>query len=385
MHVFLDLQPYICTFAGCRDMLVTFPSRAVWSEHEFQQHRVKESYKCSDCGQEFGSRDLFIRHLEVDHHLLMNNKQQAAVLSAARCSVAPSWATQQCPLCLQQGWLSRRQFDTHVARHMEEIALASLPRDDEDDGDGSAVDEHDLTHSSPKSEDASSIQLDGPSDIPAINENDLTHSSPKPDNASSIQLEKVSDIPVDDESDCTHPSPSKRNDIGSVQAETASQNSSRDSKSGHWAMDVFLNISVTPLTKTENVYVHQLGQIWVTRSLILVRNAMEYPTRKHVYVSKEKTLKRYLKSLLVVQVNLSLAFTTAKAIAALASYANGHVALTDAASTLVCPSISLSSIEPGHHCRSVRKGPEVLNSTFGQISYSPLLKVSQSKPLMLLN
>ncbi|KAF7509266.1 hypothetical protein GJ744_008160 [Endocarpon pusillum] len=224
MHVYLDLQPYICTFAGCRDMLVTFPTRALWSEHELQQHRAKEHYKCSDCGQELSSRDLFVRHLEVNHHLLMNNKQQAAVLSAARYSVSPSWAAQQCPLCLQQGWLSRRQFATHVARHMEEIALASLPRDDEDDGDCSAVDE-----------------------------NDLAHSSPRTDDASSVQLARASDIPIQDENNRAHPSPSKYNDTGSVQAETASQNSSTNLKSEHSAMTVFQNISTTPLTKTGDV------------------------------------------------------------------------------------------------------------------------------------
>ncbi|ERF70930.1 hypothetical protein EPUS_06715 [Endocarpon pusillum Z07020] len=197
MHVFLDLQPYICTFAGCRDMLVTFPTRALWFEHELQQHRVKESYKCNDCGQEVGSRDLFIRHLEVDHHMPLNNQQQAT------------------------GWLSRRQFATHVACHMEEIALTSLPRNDEDDSDGSAVDEDDPTHSFPKS-----------------------------DNASSIQLERISDSPVADESDCTHPSSSKLNDASSVHVESARQSSSTDTKSEHWVTKVFLDTSTTLLTKT---------------------------------------------------------------------------------------------------------------------------------------
>ena len=42
---------------------------------------------------------------------------------------------QQCPLCLQDGWNSTRQFTTHVGRHLEQIALSSLPRDVESDSE----------------------------------------------------------------------------------------------------------------------------------------------------------------------------------------------------------------------------------------------------------
>jgi hypothetical protein len=45
---------------------------------------------------------------------------------------------QQCPLCLQDGWNSTRQFATHVGRHLEQIALASLPRDVESDSEANS-------------------------------------------------------------------------------------------------------------------------------------------------------------------------------------------------------------------------------------------------------
>jgi hypothetical protein len=45
---------------------------------------------------------------------------------------------QQCPLCLQDEWNSPRQFTTHVGRHLEQIALASLPRDVESDSETSS-------------------------------------------------------------------------------------------------------------------------------------------------------------------------------------------------------------------------------------------------------
>jgi hypothetical protein len=141
MHVFCDLQPYICTFAGCCDMLVTFPTRKLWSEHEFVQHRVKVSYKCHDCGREFANAEPFTRHFGEYHHLKYNQLQLRAFLSAAASSAPPSWPNEHCPLCLETGWASQRKFTTHVTRHMEEIALASLPRDVGDDCDRSSNDE----------------------------------------------------------------------------------------------------------------------------------------------------------------------------------------------------------------------------------------------------
>jgi hypothetical protein len=162
MHVFRDLQPYICTFAGCCDMLVTFPTRELWSEHEFVQHRVKVSYKCHDCGREFANAEPFTRHLGEYHHLKYNQLQLRAFLSAAASSAPPSWPNEHCPLCLETGWASQRKFTTHVARHMEEIALASLPRDVGDDCDSSSneeIESQDIAHDE-SGEDQGSVQAE---------------------------------------------------------------------------------------------------------------------------------------------------------------------------------------------------------------------------------
>jgi hypothetical protein len=54
----------------------------------------------------------------------------------------------KCPLCLKSSWTSQRKFVTHLGRHMEDIALASLPTDvgsdsnagsDSDSGSGSEL------------------------------------------------------------------------------------------------------------------------------------------------------------------------------------------------------------------------------------------------------
>ena len=79
-------------------------------------------------------------HLSNDHQYVnLNHTQLLATLSAARKSVSDPLDEQICPLCHQRTWTLRRDFVTHLGRHLEEIALSSLPR--EDDGESSSSDE----------------------------------------------------------------------------------------------------------------------------------------------------------------------------------------------------------------------------------------------------
>lgn len=80
-HLYLDLRPYICLYQRC-------------------------SYNSTA----FLSRELWIDHIGLDHGL------------------APDWQSQQCPLCLEQTGSGKGSILIHLARHMEDIALASLPK-----------------------------------------------------------------------------------------------------------------------------------------------------------------------------------------------------------------------------------------------------------------
>jgi hypothetical protein len=148
MHVFKDLQPYICTFEGCHDILVTFPTRKLWSDREFSVHRQRQSFACYQCRQELETEEIFRQHLEGAHLMHLNHKQFLAVASAARVKAPKPVIDEQCPLCLKSGWMSVRAFTTHVGRHMEGIALASLPRNDESDPE--ADNESQSTRSQPR-------------------------------------------------------------------------------------------------------------------------------------------------------------------------------------------------------------------------------------------
>ena len=85
-HVFRDLKPYACTFLDCRTPNRLYESRREWSLHIRAKHPLEESI---------------------------------------------------CPLC-ESTLASSKQFERHVARHLEERALFALPRssmDDESDPD----------------------------------------------------------------------------------------------------------------------------------------------------------------------------------------------------------------------------------------------------------
>lgn len=139
IHVFADLQPYICTFSTCNDALVKFPTRKMWADHEFDEHRVNRSWVCPDCSAELFSPDAWDDHLQEEHNITFEGSQHAIVLDSARRMISKSIDEQQCPMCKVIPGSTRRAFSTHVGRHMEQIALAVLPRETEDELEESSV------------------------------------------------------------------------------------------------------------------------------------------------------------------------------------------------------------------------------------------------------
>jgi hypothetical protein len=77
----MDLRPYTCFFANCA--FVDNP---------------------------FSNRQLWVGHLEIEH------------------GFGPAWEGTKCPLCLEHTESGKGAVLTHFARHMEDIALAALPR-----------------------------------------------------------------------------------------------------------------------------------------------------------------------------------------------------------------------------------------------------------------
>ena len=134
MHVYKDLTPYICTFRGCKDELEMFQTRKLWADHEFTQHRTVTYWRCSECSSEISSPQNLTTHLQVDHHLAFSQLNLASVLSSSE-RTREIVEYEDCQLCQEHPGDSRRAFVSHMCRHMEYIALASLPRNTDSDTD----------------------------------------------------------------------------------------------------------------------------------------------------------------------------------------------------------------------------------------------------------
>ena len=91
-HVFQDLPPYICVAPTCLTPDKLYPTRHEWLHHSDTAHPAADS----------------------DHD-------------------APQSDSVMCPLCMED--VERgKNYDRHLARHLQELALFILPRSDEDSG-----------------------------------------------------------------------------------------------------------------------------------------------------------------------------------------------------------------------------------------------------------
>ncbi|MCJ1402972.1 hypothetical protein MMC11_006194 [Xylographa trunciseda] len=138
IHVFADLQPYICTFESCSKDLTTFPTRNLWASHEFEEHRVTRSWKCPECAYTDSAAQKLEEHLRRCHGEAVTLAQLPFIIAAAETKTPQAIEGQACPLCKAIPGKSRRNFVKHVGRHMESVALAVLPRDAAEDSEQSS-------------------------------------------------------------------------------------------------------------------------------------------------------------------------------------------------------------------------------------------------------
>lgn len=150
MHIFSDLQAYICTFNDCHERLKTFSTRTLWSRHELEAHFSDKSFRCRDCHESsvtFIDQEGFLDHLSRVHgREALTHVHALSMAQAAAQSVPRSFRDQNCPLCAQTDWKSQREYFTHVGKHLEQISLAALPQgEDESENDSDQGDEENFT------------------------------------------------------------------------------------------------------------------------------------------------------------------------------------------------------------------------------------------------
>ena len=119
--------------------LTQFATRRAWANHELVSHRSGRSLECPECKTKMDDPFSLRWHLSSVHYRseATGEKIQQAVAKAV--NLAPQAQDDNCPFCREQLKPGIRTFAMHVARHMEEVALAVLPRDNEPEHDYGSI------------------------------------------------------------------------------------------------------------------------------------------------------------------------------------------------------------------------------------------------------
>ena len=95
-------------------------------------------WSCKDCGAEFNDREKYRNHAKWNHSAVFTRGQLELLVKSAEKHVG-AVLNEKCPFCFEIPGSKVRTFSMHVAKHMEEIALAVLPRDTELEADRTSL------------------------------------------------------------------------------------------------------------------------------------------------------------------------------------------------------------------------------------------------------
>ncbi|KAJ3530535.1 hypothetical protein NM208_g9288 [Fusarium decemcellulare] len=133
-HVLQDLQPYVCTYDNCRTPNELYPSRRRWLQHEESIHR--RVWRCKDHPHAiFESEEGLRGHFQKEHEDLTEKSLDELLLISAFAHVDDR---ELCPICLRKPPF-QKGLSNHIANHLERISLFSLPRNNAEAENGSAV------------------------------------------------------------------------------------------------------------------------------------------------------------------------------------------------------------------------------------------------------
>lgn len=102
-----------------------YATRYDWIYHECQLHQ--RQWRCQKCDDVFGLKTVFRTHLDTFHSGIWN-ATQISILTDMGEEPQNEASEQACHFCLRH--LSLKQMPAHVADHMEELSLFSLPNVD---------------------------------------------------------------------------------------------------------------------------------------------------------------------------------------------------------------------------------------------------------------
>ncbi|KAF5237772.1 hypothetical protein FANTH_10647 [Fusarium anthophilum] len=123
-HVFSDLFPYICVELGCPAPDQDFQRRHQWASHVKKYHW--KTWTCGlGCNETFGASQDMKRHLARMHSETTDLTHLVSLLAMCERPKSENEPA-DCPLC-GENQSSFKQYQRHVGRHQEDLALFALP------------------------------------------------------------------------------------------------------------------------------------------------------------------------------------------------------------------------------------------------------------------
>ncbi|KAH6883903.1 hypothetical protein B0T10DRAFT_494006 [Thelonectria olida] len=123
-HVFADLRPYVCLSEECTAAEKEFTRRHEWTLHEVENHWKVYCCPCS-CSEFFQSRSKCREHIYKSHPDAISTNQLDAMISLSSRPIRAEEGI-PCPMCKER-LRSVKQYQRHVGRHQEQLAVFALP------------------------------------------------------------------------------------------------------------------------------------------------------------------------------------------------------------------------------------------------------------------
>jgi hypothetical protein len=124
-HVYMDLEPYMCTYELCPREQKMYGSKEDWFQHELDTHRIPKVYLCQTCEFEYERQESFEQHLTKVHDGNLQPEELAIIASMCERFSKTSLKNQECHLCGEMA-LNAELLRDHIADHLEQFALASI-------------------------------------------------------------------------------------------------------------------------------------------------------------------------------------------------------------------------------------------------------------------
>lgn len=126
-HVFRDLRPYVCLEQDCPTPDHQYLRRREWIKHmELEHWRVWQcTWGCAS--RTFSTAQDFRDHLSAVHGQPFTDAKLETFISLRNCT-DHSKALGKCSLCLTYQTKSSSDYARHVGRHLERLALFTIPK-----------------------------------------------------------------------------------------------------------------------------------------------------------------------------------------------------------------------------------------------------------------